>query len=160
MRLAYIADYLLTLSSFIRPYPRQSFDFIHGREFLYAIRDYPRLIRQAYTALRPGGWIELAMSVQVVQSDDNSLPENSAVKESGDLFIEVGENIGAPPTAARSWSRQLIEAGFIHVQDVVHKMPTSPWPKDERLRNVGAMERFMLSEGLQSMMLRGWTQIM
>ena len=113
------------------PYPAQSFDYVHVRELLYAIRDYPRLIAQAYNITRPGGWVELAMTVPDVYSDDDSLPPNSAIKEAGAVFLEIGEKMGAPPTAARKWKSQLADAGFVNIHDTVLKIPTSPWPKEK-----------------------------
>jgi SAM-dependent methyltransferase len=141
-------------------WPSDHFDFVHGRDLLTAIRDWPRLISQAFRVMRPGGWIQLASTIPDVQSDDNTLPPNCAFKEVGDTFLEMGEKMGAPVTAPRRWSTQLERAGFINVEDVVLKIPSNPWPKDKRLRSVGAIERAMLVDGLEAYMLRGWTQNM
>lgn len=142
------------------PYPRQYFDFIHGREFLYAIRDWPRLISQAHNALRPGGWIQLASSYPLLRSDDDTLPPNSALLEITDSFIEISEKAGASVHALREWKHQLTDAGFINVADVVLKIPMNGWPKDDLLRQVGELEEWMLRDGMESLMLRGWTQVL
>jgi len=142
------------------PYPPEHFDFIHCRELLTAIRDWPRLIAQSYYAMRPGGWIELASTIPDVSSDDGTLPPQSAFKEAGDLYREIGDRMGASIDAPRRWKYQLTEAGFVNVEDVVLKIPSGPWAKDKRLRKVGAVERLMLTEGLEAYMLRGWTQTM
>lgn len=142
------------------PYPPDHFDFIHGREFLYSIRNWPRLISQAHEALKPGGWLQLACTVPEVRCDDDTIPGKSAMKEAADMFIEMGARMGTSPLEARKWKQNLIDAGYVNVEEVVLKIPTSPWPRDSRLRSVGAIERAMLSEGLHAMMLRGWTQIL
>ena len=45
-------------------YPPAHFNFIHCRDCMTAIRDWPRLLEQSHTALRPGGWIELSSTVR------------------------------------------------------------------------------------------------
>ena len=140
------------------PYPAMSFDFVHGRDLMTAIRDWPTLIAQAYNVLRPGGWVQLASTIPDLHSDDNTVPHNSAFKEACDVYRAIGEKMGAPATAPRRWSSQMSRIGFTNIRDTVLKIPSGPWAKDKRLRNVGAIERLMLVEGLEAYLLRGWTQ--
>jgi SAM-dependent methyltransferase len=41
-------------------YPEDLFDFIHARNLGQSIDDWPRMLRQAYRCLQPGGYVELA----------------------------------------------------------------------------------------------------
>jgi trans-aconitate methyltransferase len=41
-------------------YGHNSCDFIHARELVLSIRDWPRLIRQSFDRLKPGGYLQLA----------------------------------------------------------------------------------------------------
>lgn len=50
------------------------------------------------------------------------------------------------------------EAGFDNVSQTVFKIPTSPWPKDRRLKRVGSLELMNLMEGAEAFLLRGYTK--
>ncbi|KAF1961838.1 S-adenosyl-L-methionine-dependent methyltransferase [Byssothecium circinans] len=143
------------------PYRPAHFDFIHGRDLMTAVRDWPRLISQAYTHLKPGGWIQLASTIPEVNSDDNTIPPNSGYVEASRLYFEMAEKMGAPLSAPRSWSEQMCNSGFTNVQDVVYKLPMGTWPRSKRLRTVGKLEQLMISNGgFEAYMLRGYTQIL
>lgn len=136
------------------------FDFIYGREFIMAIRDWPRLIGQAFKHLKPGGWFELSGTIPELSSDDNTIPENSQLLASAKLHFEMAEKMGAPLEAPRQWKRQLRDCGFVEVREVIFKIPNGSWPKDKRMRTIGTLERLMLLEGLDAYLMRGFTQIL
>ncbi|KAF2248524.1 S-adenosyl-L-methionine-dependent methyltransferase [Trematosphaeria pertusa] len=143
------------------PYRPNHFDFVHGRDLMTAVRDWPRLIQQAYTHLKPGGWIQLASTIPGALSDDNTIPPNSGYVEAGRLYFEMAEKMGAPLDAPRSWADQMRAAGFTNVQDEVYKLPMGPWPRSKRLRTVGKLEQIMILDGgFEAYMLRGYTQIL
>ncbi|KAL1605109.1 hypothetical protein SLS60_004652 [Paraconiothyrium brasiliense] len=143
------------------PYRPAHFDFIHGRDLMTAVRDWPKLISQAYTHLKPGGWIQLASTIPGALSDDNTIPPNSGYVESGRLYFEMAEKMGAPLDAPRQWSTQMQDAGFTNVKDVVYKLPMGGWPRSKRLRTVGKLEQVMILDGgFEAYMLRGYTQIL
>ncbi|KAH6851714.1 S-adenosyl-L-methionine-dependent methyltransferase [Alternaria alternata] len=143
------------------PYRPNHFDFVHGRDLMTAVRDWPRLISQAYAHLKPGGWIQLASTIPGALSDDNTIPPNSGYVESGRLYFEIAEKMGAPLDAPRSWAAQMKDAGFTNVQDEVYKLPMGPWPRSKRLRTIGKLEQIMILEGgFEAYMLRGYTQVL
>ncbi|EDU49821.1 conserved hypothetical protein [Pyrenophora tritici-repentis Pt-1C-BFP] len=143
------------------PYRPDHFDFIHGRDLMTAVRDWPRLIQQAYTHLKPGGWIQLASTIPGALSDDDTIPPNSGYVESGRLYFEIAEKMGAPLDAPRAWNAQMKDAGFINVTDEVFKLPMGTWPRSKRLRTIGRLEQIMILEGgFEAYMLRGYTQML
>ncbi|KAI2478875.1 Tam Trans-aconitate methyltransferase [Pyrenophora tritici-repentis] len=143
------------------PYRPDHFDFIHGRDLMTAVRDWPRLIQQAYTHLKPGGWIQLASTIPGALSDDDTIPPNSGYVESGRLYFEIAEKMGAPLDAPRAWNAQMKDAGFINVTDEVFKLPMGTWPRSKRLRTIGRLEQIMILEGgFEAYMLRGYTQVL
>ncbi|PVI04418.1 S-adenosyl-L-methionine-dependent methyltransferase [Periconia macrospinosa] len=140
---------------------RAPFDFVHGRDLMTAVRDWPRLISQSYTHLKPGGWIELSSTIPEVHSDDNTIPPNSGYVEAARLYFEMAEKMGAPLDAPRSWAEQMRAAGFINVEDVVYKLPMGAWARSKRLRMVGRLELAMITDGgFEAYMTRGYTQIL
>ena len=110
------------------PYAPSSFDFIHGREFLLAIRNWERLIQQAYNHLKPGAYFELSGTYPHPASDDNTLPENSAYVEFGDTMRRIADILGTPIDAPVRWRAQMEAAGFEDVHETIYKLPSSPWP--------------------------------
>lgn len=143
------------------PYRPAHFDMIHARDLMTAVRDWPRLINQAYTHLKPGGWCQLASTIPGARTDDNTIPPNSGYVESGRLYFEIAEKMGAPLDAPRHWAEQMREAGFTEVRDEVIKLPMGPWPRSKRLRTVGRLEQLMILQGgFEAYMLRGYTQIL
>ncbi|CAA9965181.1 Tam Trans-aconitate methyltransferase [Pyrenophora teres f. maculata] len=143
------------------PYRPDHFDFIHGRDLMTAVRDWPRLIQQAYAHLKPGGWIQLASTIPGALSDDNTIPPNSGYVESGRLYYEIAEKMGAPLDAPRAWNAQMKDAGFVNVTDEVYKLPMGTWPRSKRLRTIGKLEQIMILEGgFEAYMLRGYTQVL
>jgi SAM-dependent methyltransferase len=141
-------------------FKKETFDFIYAREFLTAIRDWDRLIRQSFDHLKPGGWLELSATVPDIRSDDNTIPKDSAYLEAGKIFFEMAHKMGSPLEAPRSWKEQVERNGFVDVREVLYKLPMGPWPKDKRLKEIGAVERMMLLEGFEAYMLRGYTQVL
>lgn len=141
-------------------WPESSFDFIHGRELIMAIRDWPRLLRQAYSRLKPGGYLQLAGSFPAFQSDDGTLPRDSAYVQMGELYFEMSDKIGASGLEVQNWKRYLEEAGYEDVQEILLKIPTNPWPKDQRLKKIGSFELCHFRENIANVFARGYTQIL
>ncbi|KAK4946814.1 hypothetical protein LTR10_014317 [Elasticomyces elasticus] len=145
-------------------YRMESFDFIHLRDPLYVVRDWPKLMRQAYDHIKPGGWFELASVYPRAMCDDGSMPEDSMFKFICDRFIEASYGLGAPLDSCLYFAEYLRNAGFVDVAEHIFKMPSSPWPKDRRLKKVGALEMTNLVEGASAFGLRvfshayGWTR--
>ena len=126
-----------------------------------AIRDWPKLIRQSFDHLRPGGYLELAMMNPATRCDDGSLDlERSSFAQSGKLFYEIAQKMGTPLDAMEEWDAYFAQAGFIDVQHVVLKVPMGPWAKDKTLKRIGAIELLSLNEGYEAYLLRGLTQVL
>jgi hypothetical protein len=108
--------------------------------------------------LKPGGYLELACVWPVPGCDDATLPANCAYVEVCQTFQEIAAKIKADPDAPLHFHEYLCEAGFTNVCQTVLKIPTSPWPKDRRLKRVGGLELLNLMEGAEAFLLRGYTK--
>ncbi|DAA77364.1 TPA_exp: hypothetical protein A8136_6624 [Trichophyton benhamiae CBS 112371] len=128
-------------------YEGSPFDYIHGRFLIASIRDWPRLIKQAFTCTKPGGWVEFQDWDGTIRSDDDTLKGThlfqlqETVKEA---FIEMGINAN-PGAECGSW---LKDAGFINITTQKYKVPLGTWPKDKHLKTVGAYNLLQHTEGL------------
>jgi len=117
-----------------------SFDYIFARDPITAIRDYPKLVDKIFRHLKPGGWVEFQCIMAAIQCDDDSLAQDSVLRELADRLIQACETFQTPVDDPLRWRHWLEERGFEPVTEKVFKVPCNPWPKDERLKLVGAFE--------------------
>ncbi|KAF4454267.1 hypothetical protein F53441_3268 [Fusarium austroafricanum] len=140
-----------------------SFDFVFGRDLLLAIRDWPALIDQSYTHLKGEGWVEFQAIVGVLGCDDDSIPEDSYLRKFSTMMEQASSKFGASLTDPMRWKGWLEERGYQNVTERVFKLPFNPWPKDPRMKLLGAWEMENLLSGLEAMVTRmfqkglGWT---
>ncbi|KAH6641660.1 S-adenosyl-L-methionine-dependent methyltransferase [Chaetomium tenue] len=133
---------------------QNSFDLIFARDLILSVRDWPRLIDQAYTHLKPGGHLEFHCVTGLLGCDDNTLPKDSALQKLSDAIFESTRVYGTPIDDPTRWKGWFEDRGFDDVTEVVYKMPCSPWPKDQRLKLIGAFEMENLLYGLSGMVTR------
>lgn len=94
-----------------------SFDYIHSRYMLGAVSDWTRLFKQAYTALKPGGWLESFECEADYRCDDGTVKPDSAMIIWSDLFREGGKKLGRPFTLITddTQRKSMEEAGFVDI---------------------------------------------
>jgi SAM-dependent methyltransferase len=100
----------------------EPFDYIRLRSMGGSIADWPRLFKQAYDHLSPGGWIEVTDSEAWASTDDNSLPETSSYAELQRRLDEASTKFGRKMNIAPHHKQALISAGFEDVVDEVRKV--------------------------------------
>jgi hypothetical protein len=76
------------------------------------------------------------------------------------IFFKISESIGASAEAPRFYKERMEKAGFVDVVESIFKVPTNPWPKDKKLKMIGAFELANVSEGLEGFLIRGYTTIL
>ncbi len=86
---------------------------------------------------KPGGWFELCEYDPRFVSDDGTLPADSYETKWSTLMCEASEKYGRPVPHYPEYKHMLEEAGFEDVHEEVFKVPSSPWPKDARLKEIG-----------------------
>lgn len=101
-----------------------SFDYIHFRWLIGSIPDWNALLAEAYTACRPGGWVETVEPSCIVESDHVELPETSALRQWGRFFAEGGKRLGRTFTVvSEGLQRKAMEvAGFTDIQEFDYKV--------------------------------------
>ncbi|KAG8362306.1 hypothetical protein FVEN_g282 [Fusarium venenatum] len=143
-----------------------SFDFVHMRFMLGSITDWTATFSEAYTACVPGGWVESYEVSSTMESDDNSIPDGSAMQRWGEVFEEGGQRAG------RSFSmiqedvqrKSMEEAGFVNIHVVDLKAPFGGWHTEERLKQVGIYMQAALERDYEGYLLflacelLGWTE--
>ena len=140
--------------------PADLYDLIHCRELLLAIRDWPKLLSECHTHLKPGGWLELGCTVPQPSSDDGTMQLGPAYFEIGQLFLQMSEKMGTSILAPVEWKRQLGELGFVSIKEIVRKVPLGPWPRDRGLKTIGTLELVHVPQALEPCVLRGFTSVL
>ncbi|KAF5022987.1 hypothetical protein F66182_4944 [Fusarium sp. NRRL 66182] len=116
-----------------------SFDFIHMRYLYGSIKDWSALFRQAFRVCRPGGWVESHEASAMMESDDDTVTDSSAMHEWGRFFIEGGKKMERSFTIVEDnlQQRYMQEAGFVDIQIADRKIPIGGWAKDKKMREIG-----------------------
>ncbi|KAK4132171.1 S-adenosyl-L-methionine-dependent methyltransferase [Trichocladium antarcticum] len=136
------------------------FDFIYARMLNGSIRDWPGFARQAYSNLRPGGWIELCDPCNPLRSDDGTLPADCPLSQWSALQQEGSRRFGAPLDGASRHKQCLVDAGFRNVVQVEYRWPTNPWPSDPKQKDIGQWCLVNALVGLQASSLRIFTGVL
>ena len=126
--------------------------------------EFSRVTKNSHNRhLKPGGWLEFQCIDGSLKCDDGTLPEDSQFKEYDRLLRAAASAFGTPLEDPTGYAKWFEGAGFEGVTEKVFKMPTSPWPKDPRLRLVGAFEQENLTVNLEGISQRvfekglGWS---
>ncbi|ODH49896.1 hypothetical protein GX48_03985 [Paracoccidioides brasiliensis] len=138
---------------------RTPFDFIHSRYLATAISDWPRLVRQAYQNLVPGGWIEFCDYDFRYRADDGSLSPDLAMVQNERLIIESSQKLGREPCPGPKLKRWVEDAGFINVTERCFPLPIGVWAKDKKLKEVGWWNQVQFLQGVEAWSLNLLTHV-
>ena len=116
---------------------QQKFDFIHVRYLAAAIADWPKLVRQSFAAIKPGGWAEFQDFDITYYSEDGSLKEEQAIQKWITILLDAARSFGRDPCPGQQLEEWMKEAGFQDVQHEKYRLPIGPWPKDKHLVSFG-----------------------
>ncbi|KAK0724610.1 S-adenosyl-L-methionine-dependent methyltransferase [Lasiosphaeris hirsuta] len=126
------------------------YDYIHLRYLAGSIKDWPRLIRQVFENLKPGGWIEFQESDNTMYSQDGTLGPDHAMVKMMDGLMEACEKIGRTMNPAPKFKGWAEDAGFTNVQEQRFKIPIGAWPRDSRLKEIGILMSVNMVEGVEA----------
>jgi ubiquinone/menaquinone biosynthesis C-methylase UbiE len=116
-----------------------SYDLVHARLLMASVNDYPKLLSQVFRAVKPGGYFEMHDIDCGYYCDDGTLPSDSAAVVWAETFREVCAKIGRPVLLTENYKRLMEEAGFVNIQERHIKRPINSWPKDPRMKKLGAV---------------------
>ncbi|KFZ23082.1 hypothetical protein V502_02444 [Pseudogymnoascus sp. VKM F-4520 (FW-2644)] len=147
-------------------HPPNHFDLIHSRHIVMAVKDWPRLLKNAYRHLKPGGWIELQEIHHFPQSPSSiPLPADLPLVQFWDLIAQGLDNLGVDFKRTLSLASMVRDCGYANVTERVFHVPIGTWPKNRTLKECGLYWKTVLMEGLSPIALGpltrglGWTQV-
>ena len=98
------------------------FDFIHLRTLGGSIGDVPKLLRQAFDHLNPGGWIEWQEVDMTAKCDDNTIPAESYVLKYCDYVNLSAKKFGKEMNLGPILKSSMERAGFENVKHETFKV--------------------------------------
>lgn len=128
--------------------PPESLDYVHFRNMAFVIKDWPKMFAQAFTALKPGGWIELQDLKFNYSCDDGTMPEDYGPLEMAGLIHEALARFGVDTHSADRNPERAEAAGFVDLRHSVIKLPVGPWARDKTMKTVGLYNRSSIYDGL------------
>ncbi|KAF4813527.1 Secondary metabolism regulator LAE1 [Colletotrichum tropicale] len=132
----------------------EMYDFIFVRHMLVSIADWPKLVKNVYDHLNPGGWAEFQdMDIQYY-SDDGTLTEEHETSKWNKQFVAACEGMGRtgrPGPQLKGW---VTDAGFQRIAHQRFKLPMGPWPVDPHYWDVGTLNLYQLLHGLEGFTLK------
>lgn len=114
--------------------------------------------------VKPGGWVEFQGITAILGSDDNTVPKGGALEEFTKNLIDSSRMFGTPIDDPIRWKGWFEERGFVDISLKIFKLPINTWPKDTRMKVLGAWEMENLLSGMEVMTMRvfvkalGWTE--
>ncbi|PGH21339.1 hypothetical protein AJ80_03390 [Polytolypa hystricis UAMH7299] len=139
-------------------YAKDHFDFVHVRHMTSSIKNFPKLVKEAYDHLKPGGWIELQELFFQAQCDDNTMPADYKLTHWLSLIEEGLAKFDIDLLSPKKHPGYLRDTGFTNVQERVFKVPIGTWPKNPTLKKVGLYNRCMIVDGLQGNSMKPFTK--
>ncbi|KAK2766106.1 hypothetical protein FQN54_007621 [Arachnomyces sp. PD_36] len=136
------------------------FDYIHLRSMAGSISDWPRLMRQAYNNLEPGGWIEVSDFETWASTDDDSLPETSSYYKFQTQLNRAAIKFGRPMNVAPQFKKFVENAGFKNVTEEIYKIPLSPWAKDPKIKTLSRFMQLQMCESAEPYSLALFTRVL
>ncbi|KAF5624592.1 phosphoethanolamine n-methyltransferase 3 [Fusarium sp. NRRL 52700] len=133
-----------------------TFDFVHMRYLFGAIRDWNALFKEAYNAVKPGGWVESCESEPMTHSDDGTVTNDGSTALGGTwdkMFIEGGKATGCSLSVLTEdlQMKAMKEAGFI---------PFGSWPKDPKMAEIGQYAKLSLESDLVGYSQMIWHEVL
>jgi len=114
-----------------------SFDLVHCRFMFMSVLDWPSMIEQAYRALKPGGYIELAELDLHPMPAFEGKPSPRLIDEWLDIQGKILSKMGFDMRVASKFKQMLLDAGFEDVVENVRLVPWGTWPSEKRHKAIG-----------------------
>ncbi|KAK6222051.1 umta methyltransferase family protein [Colletotrichum tabaci] len=134
---------------------QEKYDYIMCRYMAASIADWPRLIKNIYDHLNPGGWAEFQDMSTEYYSDDGTYTPQHATYDWNQTFVETLRSIGRDPCPGpqlEGWVRA--HGGFDHVFHQRFKTPIGPWAKERHYRDQGMLNLAQILEGLEGFSMK------
>lgn len=130
------------------------FDFIFCRYMAACIGDWPKLVKNIFNNLAPGGWAEFQDFDFQYYSEDGSLTKDHFTLTWINTLLLAARKINRDPCPGVKLEEWVKDAGFEAVTHRSFKFPIGPWPRDPKFKKVGMYNLVQVLQGLEGFSLR------
>jgi len=134
-------------------FPENHFDFIYMRTLFGSIADWPALYKEAFKAIKPGGWFENFEFDNTVRSDSPIVakdPDHVFHKWTSLLFEAAGKTgRGLEIAQDGRMKKHMEEAGFVGIVEKKWSVPVGGWSSDPKLKVVGQYNYLFCDQSLE-----------
>ncbi|KAF4843830.1 Secondary metabolism regulator LAE1 [Colletotrichum siamense] len=117
----------------------EKYDYIFVRHMLVSIANWPKLVRNVFKYLNPGGWAEFQDLNSEYYSDDGTYTKEHITLKWNKQFVDA------------YWVK---DVGFQNVKHYKFKCPIGPWAKNPQHREVGMLNLIQTLDGLEAFSLK------
>ncbi|OCL12117.1 hypothetical protein AOQ84DRAFT_285851, partial [Glonium stellatum] len=93
-------------------------------------------------------------------SEDASIPAGNKMAEFLDHVAEACEAMGRTANVGPRLKGWMEEAGFANVREVVVRLPFGMWPREKRMKQIGALNYLQFEEGMEAFSLGLFTRVL
>lgn len=112
---------------------QQPFDFVHTRYLAAAIKDWPKLARQCYQNVTPGGYCEFQDFHLRYYFEDGTMTPEATIPDWVNTLLKASRDFGNDPCPGPKLGGWLGDAGFVDVTAEKLLIPIGPWAKEKHL---------------------------
>jgi SAM-dependent methyltransferase len=126
----------------------QKFDYIHGRMLGSCFNSHVTVFESAFNFLRPGGWFEIQDFAFPFRCVDDTV--KGTAFERWLTSVQAGcQKLGKDLGRAPIYRQYMRDIGFVDVQQKLLAWPIGSWPKDEKMKMLGAWCKEDILAGMQ-----------
>ncbi|GKT65302.1 UMTA methyltransferase family protein [Colletotrichum tofieldiae] len=138
----------------------KKYDFIFCRYMGASIKDWPKLMKNIYDNLAPGGWAEFQDVNTSFYSQDGTYSEETATAKWMTAFMEACSATGRDPSVGPKLEGWVRDAQFRNVVADRVRAPLGPWPKDPWYSDLGMMNLILTLNGLEALSLKLFSEML
>ncbi|KEF57548.1 uncharacterized protein A1O9_05465 [Exophiala aquamarina CBS 119918] len=140
--------------------PAEHFDYIQGRALCGSIADWLRLFSQSLANLKPGGLIEMQEYSCIVLSDDGIASEATHLLEWAEQMNEASKKSVKELRVCALLKKNMEDVGFVDVHEEIYKVPSGPWAKGKRSKEVGLYYRAQFVDAVEPFTMTLFTRVL
>ncbi|KAK3899987.1 S-adenosyl-L-methionine-dependent methyltransferase [Staphylotrichum tortipilum] len=136
------------------------FDWIFSRYMAAGIHDWPKLVSNVFANLNPGGHAEFQDFNLLYYSPDGTLTPSHSLHQWISTLCSAAASLGRDPNPGSKLPQWVADAGFTNIEHRTFRVPIGPWPRDARLKEVGAWNLEQVLNGLEGLSMRLYTGVL
>ena len=107
-----------------------------------------------------GGWCEFQDFDLQYYSDDGSLKPDDPLLYWISTLLESARSVNREPNPGSKLEGWVKDAGFTNIVHKKYKIPFGTWPRDPKLKEIGALNYAQANNGLEGLSMRMFTGVL